>query len=180
MTCSTCHDPHRWDPLKTYVGDHFDSEGNAQNSFLRLENSPSPMLCGNCHPDKAYVEKTDHDLSVTAPYSENILHQTPLESGVCGVCHLVHSDKKRILLWAQHLGSGNSIMESICRSCHSKNGSAKDKIPGITSHPRDKLIINVGKDIKGKPDYFPLFDDISGKPVAVGNISCPSCHNAHL
>jgi predicted CXXCH cytochrome family protein len=179
MTCSTCHDPHRWNPLKTFVGNHFDQEGNSQNSFLRLENSPSPKLCENCHSDKAYVEKTDHDLSVTAPFSKNIIHQTPLESGVCGVCHIVHGDKKRILLWAQTLGSGSSIMETLCLSCHSQNGSAKNRIPEIFSHPKDKLILNVGRNIKGKPDFFPIFDDISGKQIPFGNISCPSCHNAH-
>jgi len=179
MTCSTCHDPHRWNPLKTFVGDHFDREGDSQDSFLRLENSPSPKLCENCHSDKAYVEKTDHDLRITAPFSKNIMHQTPLESGVCGACHLVHSDKKQMLLWAQNLDSGDSIMEMMCKSCHSKNGSAKNRTPEISSHPKDKMIMNVGRNIPGKPDFFPIFSDISGKQIPVGNISCPSCHNAH-
>ena len=179
MTCSTCHDPHRWDPLKTFVGDHFDQEGNSQNSFLRLENSPSPKLCDNCHPDKAFVENTDHDLRITAPFSKNIIHQTPLESGVCGACHLVHNNEKKILLWAQNFDSSSSIMEAMCRSCHSQNGSAKNRNPEVFSHPRDKMIMNVGRNIKGKPNYFPIFNDISGKLIPVGNISCPSCHNAH-
>jgi len=137
------------------------------------------MLCGNCHSDKAYVEKTDHDLRVTAPFSKNIIQQRPLESGVCGVCHLVHSDKKKILLWAQRLGSGDSIMDMMCKSCHSRTGSAKNSVPAISFHPKDKLILNVGRDIKGKPDFFPIFDEISGKQIPVGNMSCPSCHDAH-
>ncbi len=179
MTCRTCHDPHRRDPLKTFAGDHYDTEGNSQNSFLRLENSPSPKLCENCHPDKAYLAKTDHDLRITAPFSKNISDQSPAESGVCGVCHLVHNSKNQIVLWARDFGAGSSPMEKMCNSCHRKDGSAKNKIPEISSHPEDKLIINVGRDNKERPDFFPIFHQTSGELITVGDISCPSCHNAH-
>lgn len=70
-------------------------------------------------------------------------------------------------------------MEAMCNSCHSENGSAQNKNPQISSHPEEQLINNVGKNIKGKPDYFPLFDKISGEPVTAGNVSCPTCHDAH-
>ena len=178
MTCQTCHDPHRWDPLKILDGDHFDGEGNSQNSFLRLENSPSPELCNNCHPDKANVERTDHDLIITAPSHENIMGQTPVESGTCGACHLVHNSKNKPKLWAQEFGDGTSVMERMCNSCHSENGSAKNKIPRIASHPQGK-IVDLGKAIPGKVEYLPLFNDTSGEAVKVGSISCPSCHNVH-
>jgi cytochrome c1 len=178
MTCHTCHDPHRWDPLKTLAADHFDIEGNSQNSFLRIENSPSPKLCENCHPDKAHVEKTDHDLTITAPSSKNIIDQTPAEAGTCGVCHLVHNGKNQIKLWAQDFGRGESLMDTMCNSCHSEKGWAKNKIPLIASHPISK-VVNLGHNIKGRPNYFPLFNKISGQPVIVGEISCPSCHNVH-
>jgi predicted CXXCH cytochrome family protein len=178
MTCQTCHDPHRWDPLKILDGDHCEAEGNSQNSFLRLENSPSPELCNNCHPDKANLERTDHDLIITAPAYENILGQTPVESGTCGVCHLVHNSKNKAKLWAQEFGDGMSVMERMCNSCHSENGSAKGKIPRIATHPQGK-IVDLGKAIEGKVNYLPLFDDTSGEPVSVGSISCPSCHNVH-
>ena len=178
MTCFTCHDPHRWNPLKTLAEDHFDIEGNSQNSFLRIENSPSPKLCENCHPDKAYIEKTDHDLTITAPFSKNIIDQTPAEAGTCGVCHLVHNGKNQIKLWAQDFGGGDSLMDTMCTTCHSEKGSAKNKIPLISTHPISK-VVNLGHNIKGRPNYFPLFDGISGQPVIVGEISCPSCHNAH-
>jgi predicted CXXCH cytochrome family protein len=177
--CSTCHDPHRWEALKTASGDHFDIEGDSQNSFLRLENSPAPKLCGNCHPTKAYIEKTDHDLTVSAPDARNILGQTPRESGVCGVCHIVHNSQHKIQLWAQGFGMGNNIMELMCNSCHSENGSAKNKIPQAYLHPREKLVDNTDKNIKGRPDFFPLFHAGSGERVTKGNISCPSCHTAH-
>jgi len=178
MSCQTCHDPHRWDPLKTLAADHFDIEGNSQNSFLRIENSPSPKLCENCHPGKAHIEKTDHDLSITAPYSKNIIDQTPAEAGTCGVCHLVHNGKNQIKLWAQDFGRGESLMDTMCSSCHSEKGRAKNKIPLIATHPISK-VVNLGYNIKGRPNYFPLFHRISGQPVIVGEISCPSCHNVH-
>jgi predicted CXXCH cytochrome family protein len=179
VTCLTCHEPHRWDPVKTVIADHYDVEGNAQNSFLRLETSPSPKLCENCHANKAYVEKTDHDLMVTAPFSKNIIGQTPAESGVCGVCHLVHNSSSWIRLWAQGFATGDSLMNMMCNSCHSANGSAKNKIPQISSHPAGQHVTNVGKRDKGDVDYFPLFHKNYGEPATSANISCPSCHNVH-
>jgi hypothetical protein len=178
ITCFTCHDPHRWNPLKTLAADHFDIEGNSQNSFLRIVNSPSPKLCENCHPDQAHLEKTDHDLTITAPSSKNLIDQAPAESGTCGVCHLVHNGKNQIKLWAQGFGGGDSLMDSMCTTCHSEKGSAKNKIPLIATHPISK-VVNLGHNLKGRPNYFPLFHRISGQPVTSGEISCPSCHNVH-
>ncbi|GBE05439.1 doubled CXXCH motif [bacterium BMS3Abin10] len=179
VTCPTCHDPHRWDPVKADLEDHSKIEGNARNSFLRLENWPSPKLCANCHPDKMYVEKTDHDLLVTAPDSKNAMGQTPAESGACGVCHVVHNGKYFIKLWARDLGMTGNIMDMMCNSCHSENGSAKTKVPEVASHPKNQLITNIGRNVKGRPNYFPLFDIRNGKPVTVGDISCSSCHDVH-
>jgi predicted CXXCH cytochrome family protein len=179
MGCITCHDPHRWDPSITVAKDHFDIEGNSKNSFLRLETSPSPRLCESCHSDKAYIEKTDHDLITSAPFSLNMIGQTPMESGTCGVCHLVHNSENKIKLWAQGFGAGNNVMEMMCNHCHSEIGPAKNKIPQVYSHPREKLIKNTGKNISGRQDYFPLFHGRTGEPAIIGNLSCPSCHNVH-
>ncbi len=179
IACQTCHDPHRWDPVKTISEDHYKDEGTSENSFLRIENLPSPKLCENCHPKKAYIEKTDHDLLITGRDSKNVLGQTPEESGTCGVCHITHNSKNQFKLWAQGFSAGSAIMDMMCNYCHSKNGSAKNKIPKIASHPDGMLITNTGRDIKGKPNYFPLFDKSSGEMVHIGNISCPSCHDVH-
>ena len=179
LTCHTCHDPHRWDPSNLPEADHSTQEGDGRNSFLRMGNSPAPVLCENCHPAQAAIEKTDHDLSASSPAFKNQIGQTPLESGPCGVCHLVHNSKNKARLWALDYGAGDSFAAGLCTGCHSKNGAAKNKIPKVASHPEGKLIVNVGRDQKGRPDYFPLFDKSTGKPVGAGNISCPSCHNAH-
>ena len=178
LTCPTCHDPHRWNLLRDSQGDQLNPEGDSQNRFLRLENSPMPILCENCHPKKARVEKTDHDLSITAPASKNIMGETPAQSGTCGVCHLVHNSKEKIRLWAQNLGPGTDVMARMCNSCHSASGVANNKVPPVAYHPQEKLVDLSGK-ITSKESFLPLFDPISGDPVTAGNISCPSCHNAH-
>ena len=178
--CVTCHDPHRWDPVNILNDPHYDTEGSSKNSFLRLENSPSPRLCVNCHKDEAQIQNTDHDMNVLSVHIKNIKGQTPDESGTCGVCHLTHNSENSIRLWALDPGDGkNSVMEEMCNSCHSK-GKLKDiKVPAIATHPEDVGIVNVGHSTKNEPGFFPLFDGKTGEPELIGNISCPSCHNAH-
>jgi predicted CXXCH cytochrome family protein len=179
VSCATCHDPHRWDPLSKSEDDHFELDGNSRNSFLRLENSPSAMLCENCHAAQGFVDKTEHDLVVTVPSAKNIIGQTPLESGTCGVCHLTHNGRSDIVLWARGYGMGNNIMERICNTCHSPQGPAKTKVPPVYLHPREKILKITDPYKKGQPGYFPLFHGNTGERVMAGNISCPSCHNVH-
>ena len=179
ISCPTCHDPHRWDPIRNISEDHFELEGSSQNSFLRLENSPSAKLCGDCHPAQARVAKTEHDLVVAAPSSKNMAGQTALESGTCGVCHFAHNGRNDIFLWARGFGAGNNIMETMCNSCHSPQGPAKSKVPPVYLHPREKIVELKAQHKKGMSDYLPLFHGGTGKPVTSGNLSCPSCHNAH-
>jgi predicted CXXCH cytochrome family protein len=171
IACATCHDAHRWDPGAAEGDISAVVKANRTNSFLR---KPAPHLCGDCHPDKAFIEKTDHDLSVTAPESLNALAQNPNRSGLCGVCHLVHNSRNDVLLWARGFGPGNNIMEMMCNACHWKAGTAGEKTPAVYFHPREKLIR-----IEGRQNVFPLFNAASGKPAMEGNLSCPSCHNAH-
>ena len=178
LTCQTCHDPHRWSLQNNSEGDPLQIEPNTQNRFLRLENAPVPVLCANCHPNKALVEKTDHDLLITAPNHKNIIGQTPAQSGTCGVCHLVHNSKNKVKLWAQEFGLGTNVTERMCYSCHSKNGVAWNKVPLVANHPQEELVNLSGK-IKSGETFLPLFDPLSAEPVLTGNISCASCHNAH-
>ena len=179
MTCQTCHDPHRWDPLSyKSAKDRFNIEGNAQNSFLRIANSPSAKLCENCHPQQASVEKTDHDLLVSAPYSKNGLDEIPAESGVCGTCHLVHNSQTPVKLWARRLSGGGAIIDQMCTSCHSKAGPANKKVPLIASHP-DNVVIITRKSTGVEDKFLPLFDKTTAKSTRVGNLSCASCHNVH-
>ena len=171
-----------WDPVNPVLNyPHKNIEGDASNSFLRKANFPSSELCKNCHADKALVDGTDHDLNVTAPEAKNLLEQTVRESGQCGACHLVHNGPNKLKLWARPLGSYSSaegIINELCTSCHSKGTIAGNKVPLIATHPKERLINNILRSDRGSIDYAPIFDN-NGKEVHVGDISCPTCHNAH-
>ncbi len=183
IVCLTCHDPHTWDPNNPVINYTYKNvEGDARNSFLRKTNSPSSDLCKTCHQDKAFVDGTDHDLNITDPEAKNLLDQTVKESGQCGVCHLVHNSPNEMKLWGREYGKvryNEDIVNSLCNSCHSRNGVAKNKIPLIATHPEERLVNNVLRSDRQSIDFSPIFDKKTGKEVNVGNISCPSCHNAH-
>lgn len=184
IVCITCHEPHKWNPnnpVQDYANKNM--EGNATNSFLRKANFPSSDLCKSCHAEQALVDGTDHDLAVTAPEAENLLGQTVQESGQCGVCHLVHNSPNEMKLWARSYGKirrGEDIINSLCNSCHSRGNIAESKIPPVASHPQEKLINNIMRCDRKSIDYAPIYDEKTGKETNVGNISCPTCHNAHV
>ncbi|NOY68526.1 MAG: hypothetical protein GXP53_03410 [Deltaproteobacteria bacterium] len=184
IKCLTCHEPHTWDPLHPYPPNHQlfkNIEGNSNNSFLRKANSPASDLCEICHTDKAIVEGTDHDLSVTAKEAKNLEGKTVDESGTCSACHIPHNSPNALKLWARKYGPvppKNPAMNGLCTSCHSKGRLAEKKVPGIATHPEGRLINNIVDISRDALKYTPIFDD-SGKRASVGNISCPSCHNAH-
>jgi predicted CXXCH cytochrome family protein len=184
IVCLTCHEPHTWDPKHTGPVLNYpfkNIEGDAANSFLRKPDFPTSDLCKVCHADKALVDGTVHDLKVTAPKAVNLLGQTVKESGTCGACHLVHNSPNKMKLWARSFGpvaKNESIMDALCTSCHSKKNVAENKIPLIATHPEKKLINNINWVNKDNKNYTLIFDE-DGKEVNVGNLSCPSCHNAH-
>jgi predicted CXXCH cytochrome family protein len=184
IVCITCHEPHSWEPnnSKPLLNYEFKNlEGNTTNSFLRKANFPSSNLCETCHADKALVDGTDHDLSVTAPKATNLLGQTVKESGQCGACHLVHNSPNELKLWARSYGPISdqaSLMNGLCRSCHSKGSNAEAKIPGIAIHPKGKLVNNVLQVDKEGANWAPVYSK-AGKKTNVGYISCPTCHNGH-
>lgn len=184
IVCMTCHEPHTWDPKQAGPVLNYtfkNIEGDTTTSFLRKANFPSSDLCKVCHADKALVDRTTHDLNVSAPQAVNVLGQTVKESGVCGACHLVHNSPNKLKLWARTYGpiaEDESIMDALCTSCHSKGSVAKNKIPLIAIHPAKKLINNIMRVNRDNKNYTLIFDK-NGKEVNVGNLSCPSCHNAH-
>jgi len=184
IVCMTCHEPHVWNPQKTgalHDYAHANMEGDTTNSFLRKANFPSSDLCKICHADKAFVDGTDHDLNVTAPEAVNLLGQTVKESGPCGACHLVHNSPSSLKLWARPYGpvsEQESIINALCRGCHSKGNNAESKIPRITFHPEGKLVSNLHQLMEAGIPLVPLYDK-DGRKVNVGYISCPTCHNAH-
>jgi predicted CXXCH cytochrome family protein len=184
IVCLTCHEPHTWAPEES--GALLDSssgnkEGDATNSFLREANFPSSRLCRICHLAQAKVDKTNHDLNVSAPKAKNLLDQTVQASGQCGACHLVHNSPNKLKLWARGYGpvprDQNSI-NGLCTSCHSEGNIAAKTTPRIATHPPGELITNIMRYHKEKKNYTPIFEE-NGKETNVGDLSCPSCHNVH-
>jgi len=186
IDCSTCHDPHQWDPnnINSLDGANLKVEGNVNNSFLRLRADAKAGLCLKCHKTQARVAGTDHDLSVTAPNSRNSLGQTVAQSGICGTCHAVHNSKSSAGLWGRDVGPGDDPAAQVCFSCHAKGGIAGDKVipNNLTTHPNDiKVWSGVIRKAAGLSNDrgMPVFND-RGKRSTVGNITCPSCHNPHI
>ncbi len=184
VDCTTCHDPHQWDPLApaSVAGGDPKVDGDATNSFLRLPAAPSPMLCAECHDDRALVVRTDHDMRVTAPDAVNRRGQGVSSSGVCGQCHAVHNAFFDVALWGRIPGEALDRQESLCRSCHQEAGVAAAKIPAEAYHPR-KVIVwsNLARDplVPGMtlPDV-PVFN-LQGEAGVAGVITCSSCHDPH-
>ncbi len=179
LTCLSCHNPHQWDPEKPEPARSYGMEGDGNNSFLRLKSAPSAALCVSCHTEQSTVLMTDHDMTILAPESRNLLRQRPAESGPCGACHLVHNGRNRVRLWARKLRKGNGVMDKMCKSCHNRKSIGSKKVPKVDSHPKGMLITSVGRNKKGEANYFPLFHSRTGKYVTVGDISCASCHDVH-
>ncbi|MDH5189921.1 MAG: cytochrome c3 family protein [Gammaproteobacteria bacterium] len=183
IDCATCHDPHQWNPdnFKSIAGKKANVEGTPANSFLRIHASGDSALCITCHKTQASVQKTDHDLNITAKNAVNQHKQTPAVSGTCGQCHTPHNATSPVRLFAQAPGKGNNINEQLCLGCHAEGKSAKAKIPPETKHP-DKVRAWSGPvRAQLRPDaktHLPIFNK-QGKPDTTGIISCPTCHNPH-
>jgi predicted CXXCH cytochrome family protein len=181
--CGTCHDPHRWYPAMTNdspQSEDMDGEGNSRNSFLRISASPDGQLCTTCHRSKGTINATDHDMSVTAPDTTNVLDANPMQTGVCGQCHAVHNANQDLALWARQPGQGQDAAEMLCRSCHSDGEVAQAKNPKIAHHPSyvSAWSSELRKSIDPNIESIPMFSG-SGRQSDIGFISCPTCHNPH-
>lgn len=182
IDCTTCHNPHQWDPENSAStsGNKKRVEGDAGNSFLRKKANGDVKLCLNCHKDKKSVMATDHDMSVTAKKSKNAKKQTVRQSGACGQCHSVHNARSPLKLWARRPGQGQDDMVTLCTSCHKKGGAAWRKVPEHLEHPPRQVPVNKGRIRAGDKVKFqpPVFSK-DGKEVKTGVINCMTCHNVH-
>lgn len=167
--CASCHDPHKWDPEVEKPGSGALAEGDQHNSFLRMANLPEPVLCANCHQQKALVTGTDHDLRVTAPEAKNILGKTTKEDGVCSACHIVHNGVSDTRLWARSWGPAflkgwNKILGveddraiQFCTSCHAPGEPGEAKQPPRGLHPYGFLVgQRKANKLAAKDHYSPL------------------------
>ncbi|MBI5206916.1 MAG: cytochrome c3 family protein [Candidatus Firestonebacteria bacterium] len=175
VICYSCHEPHQWDPTKKEEGPGKNTEGDGNNSFLRLRNDYELTLCADCHEDKKFIRKTDHDLTITAPDSKNKDGKTVSESGICLVCHSIHNglDNK---MWNRVLADAGDVIGKLCFSCHFKGKVGENKLVGELTHPTNKTILAV--DRVPDPTKFPTFT-IEGQKTSKGKVYCNSCHDLH-
>ncbi len=173
--CSTCHDPHKWDPTLRARGNGALEEGTSQNSFLRLPNMPEPFLCGNCHQNQLAVQNSPHDLAVSAPQVKNIIGQTVAETGVCSACHLSHNTPSPIRMWAQKTGPAGlpgwrekyavdgHYGVILCTACHAPGGIAEHKVPQRALHPKNLFVLLKEAVFTPALKAFPYADYTIGK-----------------
>jgi predicted CXXCH cytochrome family protein len=194
--CSTCHDPHQWDPSDP---DKKGEDGTHSDSFLRLASAGNSPLCTECHRDKSYIEGTDHDLRVTAPKEKNKHGILPQESGLCEQCHAIHNAPTKSFIWNRELGPSTvpnwkedfttpeNIMVGLCSSCHLEDECAEEHIPEYGLHPsrlymammQEKSSVMTPDQYEKFINQFPIFTDEGEKSIQ-GNIVCSTCHDAHL
>lgn len=186
MECSTCHNPHRWGGQSNKKGKGINIEGDGDNSFLRAKTLRKPLLCKNCHQQKALVSGTDHDMRITAPSSGTLRGEKASEGSVCNPCHSIHNAPEKILLWNAPLAvEGLDFMEMACKGCHSQSRAGKDKIITSGTHPRQiyfgyhKSYRDILFSMEPMQDPIPLYSDV-GIQSLKGEITCPTCHNAHV
>ncbi|MEW6087282.1 MAG: cytochrome c3 family protein [bacterium] len=174
VTCATCHDAHQWDPNDSSLGrSGKNEEGNVSNSFLRMRDDSTSVLCGNCHVENVLILNSEHDLNITAPKSTNVIKQTVKESGPCGACHLIHNGLE-LKLWARiPVLVKDDLIATLCLSCHSKGNCAEKKQTGKHSHPTGISIFEAGLTTS-----LPLFNPDVTKRVD-GKMYCNTCHNVH-
>jgi predicted CXXCH cytochrome family protein len=123
------------------------------------------QICVNCHPDRATMFETDHDLRHSAPNERNRLGQTPEVSGPCGACHSFHQ-------YARQPDPRPLDQTGLCTTCH-QQGQCAEKATGMPfSHPA-KIDAETATGIS----TVPLFDVAADSTKR--SLGCLSCHDPH-
>ncbi|HSV15819.1 MAG TPA: cytochrome c3 family protein, partial [Tepidisphaeraceae bacterium] len=146
-------------------------------SCHKLHESPSPRklladtlkdskLCLRCHPDRADMVASQHDLRKTAPAEKNRLGQTPDDSGPCGACHSFHQ-------YARDRAPAKGDPTGVCTTCHDKGHVAEKKgetfaFDHPSAVPKDKL----PRDLK----LAVMTDELDPAKV---DVACLTCHDPH-
>lgn len=174
IICQTCHAPHA-----------------TRSRPLMVVDNRKAWLCSNCHPENAQIVGTKHDYGVIAPDAKNSKGENVSEYGTCLGCHLLHDADSSAPLWGGEHIRDDDRATGVCRSCHNKNGLAKEKLIGDHSHPIGASITRLGiksnadgwsssraKGVSLKP--LPLLDMQGFKSDEGTKVACLTCHNPHI
>ncbi len=149
LICLSCHKLH---------------DGEAGRYMLAAPLAES-QLCITCHPDRAEMFDSRHDLRLTAPEERNRRGQTPQESGPCGACHTFHQ-------FARRPDPRPGDPTGLCTTCH-QVGQCAEKAGGQPfSHPSDvhEEDLPAGHELK----LYPGLNDQRR------SIACLTCHDPHM
>ena len=173
ISCGSCHDPHTWSQsgksAQTEDGEFI--EGDENTSFLRIEQGNKSLLCINCHLKQKNVLSTKHNIfnNVDLP-KKDILH-----GGVCEQCHIPHNGKGPYLRARENTKVSGTSFLRMCKSCHSRDSMAKNKLIDGHSHPVGVDLSNLDK----HPNKLPLYNKQGKKIEQHGQVDCVTCHDAH-
>ena len=162
VSCVTCHEPHLY-----------------SDKLLRIPVEKDSKLCLTCHEEQN-LKGTPHDVlnrEVKIPEKE----RKELEkSGACSLCHTPHNPEYRVL-WSKKVGSGKTVGEKLCNTCHSKGKMAEDKTTGRYTHPIGKKVTEENLKMI-RESKLPLINQMTGYPAEKGEpglFDCTTCHDPH-
>ncbi len=153
FTCQTCHKIHNNKP---------------KEPALLFLNNRQAALCLECHPDKKRLEKTKHNLAVSAREEKNLEGETATESGMCSACHLPHKAARK----PYKKNKNTDRTTALCLSCHARGMFAENEKLGGYLHPVDVTMS------KTTGLELPLFNNL-GTADKAGKLTCATCHDTH-
>lgn len=169
FTCQTCHKIHNNKP---------------NQPKLLFINNWKAGLCLECHPDKQRLEKTKHNLGVSAVAEKNLEGETVAESGMCSACHLPHKTARK----AFYRDPDTDRTTAICLSCHAMGMVAQNERLAGYSHPTG-VALSERDSAADASEYrtivlerevldLPLFNEM-GDVDKAGKLTCSTCHDSH-
>jgi len=156
MYCGTCHSAHLSEA---------DGAPTKVKPFMRASHRGGD-LCQACHRRQQAIADSGHDKG--SRRTQDFEHR-----GTCGTCHVPHGSGLPVM-WGRSQGSGNQVVNTLCRSCH-------DAGPDPAEHPAEVVAWSqaVRQSVRGNARAeMPVFDE-QGHRSKFGGISCATCHDVH-
>lgn len=148
LICLSCHRVHH----------------GVSQRYLLADTLHDSRFCIRCHPDRAEMKGTSHDLRVSAPECRNRIGQTAEQSGPCGACHTFHR-------FARMPDPQPSDPPGLCITCHRQDSCASKVDLLAPGHPSAVRAEQIPADLA-----LHVFDAPDG---STKTIACLTCHNPH-